>query len=160
VNDTILLNDGRASLESHGRRSPRSRRDQRGLHPGARQVSGGTKGGRAEISPEGLAVPTHKQYVYGATMIQTWANDETERFYKTGKSRGFAKDIQKQATMRLQQLHAATSLDDLRLPPSNKLHPLGGDRKGRHAIWINAQWRLCFRFADGHAYEVEIVDYH
>jgi proteic killer suppression protein len=48
----------------------------------------------------------------------------------------------------------------LRLPPSNKLHPLGSERKGQHAIWINAQWRLCFRFAAGHAYDVEIVDYH
>jgi proteic killer suppression protein len=46
------------------------------------------------------------------------------------------------------------------MPPSNKLHALGADRKGKHAIWINAQWRLCFRFTDGHAYDVEIVDYH
>lgn len=93
-------------------------------------------------------------------MIQSFADDETERFFTAGKSRRFARDILRRAAMRLQQLQAATSLEDLRMPPSNKLHPLSGDRKGRHAIWINAQRRLCFRFADGHAYDVEIVDYH
>jgi toxin HigB-1 len=89
-------------------------------------------------------------------MIQSFADEETERFFTTGKSRRFARDILKRAAMRLQQLDAATQLEDMRLPPSNKLHPLGGDRKGRHAVWINAQWRLCFRFAEGHAYDVEI----
>lgn len=93
-------------------------------------------------------------------MIRSFADDETKQFYATGKSRRFAKDIQKRAAKRLLQLNAATSLEDLRLPPSNKLHPLSDDRKGQHAIWINDQWRLCFRFSEGHAYDVEIVDYH
>jgi proteic killer suppression protein len=93
-------------------------------------------------------------------VIQSFADDETKRFFTTGKSRRLAGDILRRATMRLQQLDAATRIEDLRMPPSNKLHALGGDRKGKHAIWINAQWRLCFRFADGHAYDVEIVDYH
>jgi proteic killer suppression protein len=62
--------------------------------------------------------------------------------------------------MRLMQLNAATRLDDLRMPPSNRLEALRADRAGRHSIRINDQWRLCFRFADGDAFEVEIVDYH
>ena len=62
--------------------------------------------------------------------------------------------------MRLLQLDAATGLDDLRTPPSNRLEVLKGSRAGRHSIRINDQWRLCFRFEDGDAFEVEIVDYH
>ena len=62
--------------------------------------------------------------------------------------------------MRLRQLDAATRIDDLRLPPSNRLEALRGDRTGQHSMRINDQWRVCFRFADGDAFEVEIVDYH
>jgi len=57
-------------------------------------------------------------------------------------------------------LHAATELNDLRTPPSNRLEALRGDRKGQHSIRINVQWRICFRWEDGDAYDVEIVDYH
>lgn len=62
--------------------------------------------------------------------------------------------------MRLTQLHAASRIDDLRFPPSNRLEALKGDRKGQWSIGINDQWRVCFRFEGGHAYDVEIVDYH
>jgi proteic killer suppression protein len=62
--------------------------------------------------------------------------------------------------MRLLQLDAATRLDDLRLPPSNRLEPMKGDRRGQWSIRINIQWRVCFRFEDGDAFDVEIVDYH
>ena len=62
--------------------------------------------------------------------------------------------------MRLDRLNAATSLEDLRLPPSHRLEALSGDRKGQHSIRINDQWRICFVWQDGHAYDVEIVDYH
>jgi proteic killer suppression protein len=62
--------------------------------------------------------------------------------------------------MRLIQLHAATRLEDLRVPPSNRLEALRGDLAGRWSIRINDQWRICFRFENGGAYEVEIVDYH
>lgn len=62
--------------------------------------------------------------------------------------------------MRLLQLDAATKLDDLRQPPSNRLEALKADRIGRYSIRINDQWRLCFRFANGDAFDVEIVDYH
>jgi proteic killer suppression protein len=57
-------------------------------------------------------------------------------------------------------VEAAKELDDLKVPPGNKLHPLMGDRLGQHAIWVNAQYRVCFRWRDGDASEVEITDYH
>lgn len=93
-------------------------------------------------------------------MIQSFASAETERLFTQGKSRRMPPDILKRAGMRLTQLHAATALEDLRMPPSNRLEALSGDRAGHWSIRINDQWRLCFRFADGHAYDVEIVDYH
>lgn len=62
--------------------------------------------------------------------------------------------------MRLRQLHAATRIEDMPLPPSNKLHGLEGRRKGQYAVWINDQWRLCFRFTGEDAFDVEIEDYH
>jgi proteic killer suppression protein len=93
-------------------------------------------------------------------MIRSFADAATERFFATGKPRRLPRDIQRRAVMRLRQLDAATKIDDLRLPPSNRLEALKGDRAGRHAIRINDQWRLVFRFEDGDAFEVEIVDYH
>jgi proteic killer suppression protein len=93
-------------------------------------------------------------------MIQSFADKETERFYTTGKSRHFPADIQKCAAMRLIQLNAATRLEDLRLPPSNRLEALRHDRAEQMSIRINDQWRICFRFEKGDAFEVEIVDYH
>ena len=93
-------------------------------------------------------------------MIQTCANPETEHFLATGKSRRLPTEILKRAAMRLNQLHAATRIEDLRLPPSNQLEKLSGDREGQWSIRINGQWRVCFVFRDGHAFDVEIVDYH
>ncbi len=93
-------------------------------------------------------------------MIQSFASSETERFFATGKSRRFPQDILKRAAMRLTQLDGAVSLDDLRMPPSNRLEALSRDRAGQWSIRINDQWRICFRFKDGDAYDVEIVDYH
>ncbi len=93
-------------------------------------------------------------------MIRSFASTETERFYATGKSRRLPPDIRKRATMRLTQLDAATVLEDLRVPPSNHLEALKHDRKGQWSIRINDQWRVCFRFEKGDAFDVEIVDYH
>lgn len=69
-------------------------------------------------------------------------------------------NIRSVAERKLQMLHRATRIDDLRVPPQNRLEKLQGDRFGMWSIRINDQWRLCFRFDDGHAYDVEIVDYH
>jgi toxin HigB-1 len=69
-------------------------------------------------------------------------------------------DIQRAARRRLLMLNAATSLMDLAVPPGNRLHALTGDRKGQYSISINDRWRICFRWKDGNAYDVEITDYH
>jgi toxin HigB-1 len=93
-------------------------------------------------------------------VIQTFADSETERLYVQGNSRHLPTEIRKRAAMRLIQLNAATQVDDLRLPPSNRLEQLRGDRAGEWSVRINDQWRICFRFHDGDAFDVEIVDYH
>ncbi len=93
-------------------------------------------------------------------MIKTFADSKTESFYVTGQSFKLPTEIIKRAAMRLNQLHAATQVEDLRVPPSNHLEKLSGDREGQWSIRISKQWRVCFRFETGDAYDVEIVDYH
>jgi proteic killer suppression protein len=93
-------------------------------------------------------------------MIRSFASTDTERFFSNGKSRKLPPQIRRRAAMRLTQLDAATTLDDLRLPPSNRLEALKGDRKGKWSIRVNEQWRVCFLFRSGNAYEIEIIDYH
>ena len=82
------------------------------------------------------------------------------RLAREGRSRRIPADLQGRAMQRIGQLALATSLDDLRFPPSNRLEQLRGDRTGQWSIRINDQWRLCFRFEDGDAFDVQIVDYH
>ena len=93
-------------------------------------------------------------------MIKTFADRETQRLYSTGQSKQLPANIIRRAIRRLEYLDLAYNLNDLSVPPSNRLHPLKGDRKGQHSISINDQWRICFRFVDGDAYNVEITDYH
>ena len=93
-------------------------------------------------------------------MNQSFASSETERFLANGKSGRLPREILKRAVMRLTQLDGAVRLDDLRNPPSNRLEALVHDRAGQWSIRINDQWRVCFRFENGDAYDVEIVDYH
>jgi proteic killer suppression protein len=94
------------------------------------------------------------------SVIKTFADKHTRDFYITGRSNRLQPDLLKRALRRLEYIDYAACLDDLRVPPSNCLHSLKGDRKGQYAISINDQWRICFSFRDGDAYEVEIVDYH
>ena len=93
-------------------------------------------------------------------MIKTFAGRHTYDIYAKGKSKRIAPDIIKRAIRRLEYIDYASRLDDLRVPPSNRLHALKGTRKGQYAISINDQWRIYFRFIDGDAYDVEITDYH
>ena len=93
-------------------------------------------------------------------MIKTFADKETQQVFVTGKSKRLPPDLVKRAIRRLEYIHLATTLSDLRVPPSNRLHSLKGDRLGQYSISINDQWRICFRFSQGHAYDVEITDYH
>jgi toxin HigB-1 len=94
------------------------------------------------------------------TMIRSFADAETERFYTRGKARRIPTEIRERAAKRLTQLNAAIRIEDLRLPPSNHLEALKGDRNGQWSIRINSQWRICFRFDKGDAFDVEITDYH
>ena len=93
-------------------------------------------------------------------MIVSFACKETERIWREQRSRRLPGGIQQKALDRLQLLNAATRLDDLRVPPGNRLEPLKGDLAGRHSLRLNDQWRLCFRWEGGNAHEVQIVDYH
>jgi proteic killer suppression protein len=93
-------------------------------------------------------------------MIRSFADAETERLYSTGKSRRLPAEIRARAAMRFTQLNAANRIEDLRLPPSNRLEALKHDRIGQWSIRVNDQWRVCFRFENGDAFDVEIVDYH
>ena len=93
-------------------------------------------------------------------MIRSFRCRDTERVFQREFVRRFPRDIQQRAFMKLNAINAATTLQDLRLPPSNRLEALKGNRQGRHSIRINDQWRICFLWRSGHAEEVEIVDYH
>ena len=93
-------------------------------------------------------------------MIQSFADRETELIYNQEFSRRLPNTIQKVALIKLMMIDNAKTLDDLRIPPNNRLEQLHGDREGQFSIRINDQWRICFTIIDGHFYNVEIVDYH
>ena len=93
-------------------------------------------------------------------MIKNFTCNETEKTWKREFSNRFSKDIETKVRRKLIMLNSAFTLDDLRIPPPNRLEKLNGDRKDQHSIRINTQWRICFYFSDGEASEVEIVDYH
>jgi proteic killer suppression protein len=93
-------------------------------------------------------------------MIRSFADKETERLFATGATKRLPQDILRRALTRLKYLDIATSPEDLREPASNRLELLGRNRAGQWSVRINDQWRLCFRFEGGHAFDVEIVDYH
>lgn len=93
-------------------------------------------------------------------MIKTFTDKRSRELYAKGKAKTFPPDVASRAARKLEYVDLATCLDDLKVPPGNKLHALSGNRQGQHAISINAQWRICFRFEGGDAYDVEVCDYH
>jgi proteic killer suppression protein len=93
-------------------------------------------------------------------MIASFRDRETATVWEGHRSRRLPGDIRAVALRKLRLINAARSLADLRIPPANRLEALRGDRSGRHSIRINDQWRICFIWREGHAHEVEIVDYH
>jgi proteic killer suppression protein len=93
-------------------------------------------------------------------MIVSFRDLETARIWEGVRSRRFPADIQSVALRKLRLVNNARRLDDLSVPPGNRLEARKGARRGQHSIRINDQWRICFRWKDGHAHEVEIVDYH
>lgn len=93
-------------------------------------------------------------------MIQAFRDKETERLFNREPVKRFPPPVQRPALRKLLLLDAAESLNDLRVPPGNRLEKLHGDREGQHSIRINDQWRICFRWEASDAFEVEITDYH
>jgi proteic killer suppression protein len=93
-------------------------------------------------------------------MIKSFRCKDTEKIFKGTLVTTFPKEIQRTALRKLTQIHGAATLTFLSVPPGNRLEKLGGNRQGQWSIRINDQWRICFNWQDGHAYHVEIVDYH
>jgi proteic killer suppression protein len=93
-------------------------------------------------------------------MIQSFACPDTERLFRRERPKRFPQSVHRVAFRKLRMLHRAQALQDLRVPPGNRLEALKGKRKGQHSIRVNDQFRICFLWQSGDAFEVEIVDYH
>lgn len=93
-------------------------------------------------------------------MIKSWGNSYTFDIWQGQFVRFLPHDIQRTAKRKLIHIHAANEIEDLRIPPGNRLEKLVGNRSGQWSIRINKQWRICFEWENGNAFEVEIVDYH
>ena len=93
-------------------------------------------------------------------MIKSWRRKDAEKIFERQLVKRFPEDLQRLAYRKLMLLESAEKLDDLKVPPGNRLEKLSGSRKGQHSIRINDQWRVCFRWNAGDAYDVEIADYH
>ncbi len=93
-------------------------------------------------------------------MIASFRDKETERLWRSGKGRRLPADLHRRAFKKLAILNAAVRLENLKVPPGNQLEPLSGSRAGQHSIRVNDQYRVCFVWRDGNAFDVEIVDYH
>ena len=97
---------------------------------------------------------------YILIVLKTFADRRTADLFTKGAAKGLPPDVVRRAIRKLEYIDLAARLDDLRVPPGNRLHALKGDRQGQHAIAVNDQWRVCFRFVDGDAYHVEFCHYH
>lgn len=93
-------------------------------------------------------------------MIRAFKDKEAERIFKRGRSRKLPDNLQRIALRKLRMLNRSDNINDLRVPPANRLEKLKGDRTGQYSIRINEQWRICFIWRDNDAFDVEIVDYH
>jgi len=111
------------------------------------------------VSPARLTVDIKRIASYHSLMIRSFSCKDTRFLFEGGNPRRF-RSIKAQAERKLQMIDSATDIIDLRSPPGNRLEKLSGDRSNQWSIRINQQWRICFSFADGHATDVEIVDYH
>ena len=93
-------------------------------------------------------------------MIKSFADKQTESIFHGKAVKGIDHILQKKILRRLLYIHAAKKIDDLRVPPSNKLEKKEGNLKAYYAIWVNTQWRIIFKWSEGAAYDVELIDYH
>ena len=94
------------------------------------------------------------------SMIKSFASKRTAAIFKGLYVKGIASDLQRRAHIKLLLIEHANDVDDLRIPPGNKLEKLSGDRRGEYSIRVNRQWRICFHWVEGNAENVELVDYH
>ena len=116
---------------------------------------------KLELTPERHNALRYITYnVIVAFVIRSFRDKRTQTIYRGDRVRGLAVDIQQRARRKLRMIDAATVIDDLRIPPSNRPEKLKGDRRGQHSIRINDQWRIFFVWKDSSASDVEIVDYH
>jgi toxin HigB-1 len=93
-------------------------------------------------------------------VIRTFKDAETQKIYQRERSRKLPSDIQQVALRKLRMINNAVNVNDLRVPPANRLEKMSGDREGQYSIRINDQWRICFDWKNGDAFNVEIADYH
>ena len=93
-------------------------------------------------------------------MIQSFADKRTEAIFRRKRVKRLDNNLRDSSYRKLLSLHIATTLNETNVPPNNQLEALKGDRAGQFSIRVNRQWRICFRWEDGHAYDVELVDYH
>ena len=140
---------------------PAEPRSFQGLLPSARGKSPrcGTKWRREWDSNPRYSCNNNASRYYWA-VIRSFAEGETEKVFRRERSQQLPPDVQRRAHRKLLLVHAAERVDDLRIPPGNRLERLKGDRRGQHSIRINDQWRICFRWSGGDAFDVEITDYH
>lgn len=97
---------------------------------------------------------------YNVDVIKSFKDKETQRLFMGRRSRAVSGQAARKARRKLGQIDQAEDVEELRIPPSNRLHKLGGVRRGQWAINVDEQYRICFRFEDGHAHDVEATDYH
>jgi len=97
---------------------------------------------------------------YARRVIRSFRDAETRKVFERERARRLPPDVQRRAHRKLLLLNATERLEELRVPPGNRLERLAGNRTGQHSIRINDQWRICFRWRDGDAHDVEICDYH
>jgi len=114
--------------------------------------------GKADLSDRSLDIASEVHYY--CVVIVSFRGREAEKIWNGYYSKRFPSDIQRAAKRKFLILHASIRLEDLKIPPGNRLHPLSGDRKGQWSISINDQWRICFEWREGNAFNVEITDYH
>jgi proteic killer suppression protein len=121
----------------------------------------GRRSRKAPGAPDGAStVAADNVWRYAGTVIRSFRGPEAEKLLRRERSRAVPPNVQRVALRKLVQLDAAESLMDLRVPPGNRLEKLAGDRAGQYSVRINDQWRICFVWRGGDAYEVEIADYH
>jgi proteic killer suppression protein len=107
-----------------------------------------------------LTLAVKRAMGYHHVVIKSFKCKETEKIFNLESSRKIPPGIQQIALRKLRMLHRSTSVADLKIPPANRLEKLSGNRGGQWSIRVNDQWRICFEWHDGHAFRVEIVDYH